>query len=76
MKVTGKSGRKWVSLEDAITGPDLIGTAPIANEEVTPEEVEQSFLKVNGKAVSVAAASCRQADALGQSGIEQGWNSQ
>lgn len=52
MKVTGKSGRKWVSLEDAITGPDLSGQIAVANEEVTPEEVKESFLKVNGKSVS------------------------
>ena len=58
MKVTGKSGRKWVSLEDAITGPDIAGETPVANEEVTPQEVKESFLRVNGKSVSDHFLSC------------------
>lgn len=52
MKATGKSGRKWASLEDAITGPEVAGETPIANEETTPQEVKESFLKVTDKSVS------------------------
>jgi hypothetical protein len=49
MKATGKSGRRWVSVADAIEGPPAITAAP--NEEVTPEEVKEAFLKVTNKKV-------------------------
>lgn len=50
MKVTGKSGKKYETLEAAITGPELsAGFIPIADEEVTKEEQKESFLKVSDK---------------------------
>jgi hypothetical protein len=56
MKVTGKSGKKYDTLEAAITGPELSKDfVPIADEEVTKEEQRESFLKVTDKSVSSLA---------------------
>lgn len=56
MKVTGKSGKKYETLEAAITGPELSKDfVPIADEEVTKEEQKESFLKVTDKSVSFQA---------------------
>lgn len=51
MKVTGTTGKKYVDLSAAITGPELTGLQPTAAEEVSPEEIKESFLKVNDKTV-------------------------
>lgn len=55
MKMTGTSGKKYVDLSAAITGPEVTGLQPTAAEEVSPEEVKESFLKVNDKNVSATA---------------------
>jgi hypothetical protein len=56
MRVTGKSGKKYDTLEAAITGPELSKDfVPIADEEVTKEEQRESFLKVTDKSVSFLA---------------------
>eukprot|EP00879_Flechtneria_rotunda_P001870 GHRR01002041.1.p1 GENE.GHRR01002041.1~~GHRR01002041.1.p1 ORF type:complete len:609 (+),score=135.21 GHRR01002041.1:246-2072(+) len=47
MKVTGKSGRKWVDLSEAIEAPPVVQA--VAPEEVTPEEIKESFLRVTDK---------------------------
>lgn len=44
MKVTGKSGRQWATLADAIEAPPEITAVP--DEEVSKEEVKESFLKI------------------------------
>jgi hypothetical protein len=49
MKVTGKTGRKGVELEDAIEAPPPI--VAVAPEEVTQEEVKESFLKLQNSKV-------------------------
>jgi hypothetical protein len=54
MKMTGKTGRKDRTLEQAIDEPELIGNLAVvtANEETTQEEVQESFLKLNDNKVS------------------------
>lgn len=49
MKTTGKSGRRGVDLDEAIEAPPPIVAA--APEEVTKEEVKESFLRLSNKKV-------------------------
>ncbi|KIZ05300.1 hypothetical protein MNEG_2660 [Monoraphidium neglectum] len=44
MKVTGRSGRQWSTLADAIEAPPNVVVTP--NEEVSKEEVKEAFLKI------------------------------
>ncbi|GBF87864.1 mannan endo-1,4-beta-mannosidase [Raphidocelis subcapitata] len=44
MKTTGKTGRRWATLAEAIEAPPEIVAVP--NEEVSKEEIKESFLKV------------------------------
>lgn len=49
MKMTGKSGRKVMDIEQAIEAPPpIVATAP---EETTKEEIKESFLKLNNDKV-------------------------
>lgn len=46
MKATGKSGRQWAKLSEAIEAPPAIVAVP--DEETNPNEVKEAFLKVKG----------------------------
>ncbi len=50
MKVTGKSGRQWATLTEAIEMPPSIVATP--DEEKSKQEVKESFLKIKGNTVS------------------------
>jgi hypothetical protein len=49
MKVTGRSGRQWSTLADAIEAPPNVVVTP--NEEVSKEEVKEAFLKITDQTV-------------------------
>lgn len=51
MKVTGKSGRQWASLSDAIDMPPDIVAVP--DEEVSAAEQKESFLKIADNKVRI-----------------------
>lgn len=55
MKVTHSTGKRGVPLSDAIIAPRDIEAIP--SEEVTPQEVKESFLKVSNATVRPAYAS-------------------
>lgn len=60
MKMTGKTGRRDRTLDQAIDEPELIGNLArvTANEETTQEEVQESFLKLNENKVSPRRSAC------------------
>jgi hypothetical protein len=67
MKVTGKSGRQWATLTEAIEAPPEIVAVP--DEEVSAQEIKESFLKV--KDDSVSSTSLPQAPPCSPSGFRR-----